>query len=81
MVALTGSLSTYRQLSIKWGVDAILMEDMEILISQTAVFEDIGRRLLALKLVAPGDKIVITAGLPRLDHGSTNTITVHHIAD
>jgi pyruvate kinase len=55
------------------------MEDMEVLISQTAVFEAVGQRLLALNLCGTGDKIVITAGLPRLAHGSTNTIKVHQI--
>ena len=79
VVAITGSPETYRQLSLNWGVHAILMEDMETLISQTAVFEAIGQRLLALNLCGSGDKIVLTAGLPRLAHGSTNTIKVHQI--
>lgn len=79
VVAITGSMETYRQLSLKWGVDALFMEDMEELISQTAVFEAIGQRLLALNLCGSGDKIVITAGLPKLAHGSTNTIKVHQI--
>lgn len=79
VIAITGSLETYRQLAIKWGVEAILMEDMDDLISQTTVFESIGQRLLALNLVGSGDRIVITAGLPRLAHGSTNTIKVHQI--
>lgn len=79
VIAITGSADTYHQLSLKWGVEAILMEDMEELISSTAVFEAIGQRLLALNLCGTGDKIVITAGLPRLAHGSTNTIKVHQI--
>jgi pyruvate kinase len=77
--AITGSVETYRQLSLKWGVRAFYMEDMESLISQTAVFEAIGQRLLALGVCNTGDRIVITAGLPRLAHGSTNTIKVHQI--
>jgi len=77
--AITGSLETYRQLSLKWGVDPLFMEDMENLISQTAMFEAIGQRLLALNLCGSSDKIVITAGLPRLARGSTNTIKVHQI--
>ncbi|MBI4403850.1 MAG: pyruvate kinase [Deltaproteobacteria bacterium] len=79
LFAITGSLETYRHLSIKWGVEGLMMADMEELISQTAVFEAIGHRLLALNLCGSGDKIVITAGLPRLAHGSTNTIKVHQI--
>ncbi len=79
ILAITGSKETYHQLALKWGVEGILMEDMESLISQTAVFEAVGQRLLALNLCGSGDKIVITAGLPRLAHGSTNTIKVHQI--
>lgn len=77
--AITGSLETYRQLSLRWGTQAILMEDMEKLIEQTSVFEAIGQRLLALNVCDSNDKIVITAGLPHLAHGSTNTIKVQHI--
>ena len=62
-----------------WGINALFMADMEELISQTAVFEAIGQRMLALNLCGSGDKIVVTAGLPRLAHGSTNTIKVHLI--
>lgn len=79
VLAITGSLETYRQLSLAWGVQPIFMEDMEQLISQTAVFEAVGQRLLSLSLARTGDTIVITAGLPRLAHGSTNTIKVHQI--
>jgi pyruvate kinase len=79
ILAITGSRATYHQLSLKWGVEGIFMEDMESLILQTAVFEAVGQRLLALNLCGTGDKIVITAGLPRLAHGSTNTIKVHQI--
>ncbi len=79
VIAITGSLETYRQLSLNWGVEPLFMEDMEALIAQTAVFEAIGQRLLGLNLCGTGDRIVITAGLPRLAHGSTNTIKVHQI--
>jgi pyruvate kinase len=79
VVAITGNVETYRQLSLKWGVQGILMEDMDSLISQTAVFESIGQRLLALGLCGTGDRLIMTAGLPRLAHGSTNTIKVHQV--
>lgn len=79
VLAITGSQQTYRQLALNWGIETIFMQDMEDLISQTAVFEAIGQRLLALNLCGTGDRIVITAGLPRLAHGSTNTIKVHQV--
>lgn len=79
ILAITGSERAARQLALRWGVDVILMEDMEGLIARTAVFEAIGQRLLALNVCGSGDKIVITAGLPALAHGSTNTIKVQNI--
>jgi len=76
IVAATSSEKTYYQTSLFWGVHAFFIEDMESLISSTAVFEAIGQRLLAWHVVGTGDKLVMTAGLPRLEHGSTNTIQV-----
>jgi pyruvate kinase len=79
MIAITGSIEVYRQLALSWGVEPLYIEDMEVLISQAGMFEAVGQRLLAWKLSQSGDRIVITAGLPKLAHGSTNTIKVHHI--
>ena len=76
IVAATSCQETYFQSALFWGVHAVWIEDMDNLIASTAVFEAIGQRLLAWHVVGTGDKIVITAGLPRLEHGSTNTIQV-----
>ncbi len=79
VIAITPVLETYRQLSVQWGIEALYMPDMPQLMSQTAVFEAIGQRLLALRFCQSGDKIVITAGFPQLGSGSTNTIKIHQI--
>ncbi len=79
VVALTSSRETYRQLSLKWGVEAYFMDEISDLVTQTVIFDEVGQKLRSLKLCAGGDKIVITAGLPRLAHGSTNTIKIHTI--
>ncbi|MBM4303173.1 MAG: pyruvate kinase [Deltaproteobacteria bacterium] len=79
VLAITGNIETYRQLSMKWGVEGLFMEDMATLMTQTSMFEAIGQRLLAKGLCNTGDKLVITAGLPRAAHGSTNTIKVHQV--
>jgi pyruvate kinase len=79
VLAITGDRTTYRQLSILWGVDAECMEDMPKMMEQTSVFDAIGERLRALKLAGTGDKIVMTAGLPKLGLGSTNTIKLHNL--
>lgn len=80
VLAITGDPETYHQLAIKWGVEALHMKDMENLVSQTALFAEIGQRLLALNLCVSRDKIIITAGLPHLTRGSTNTIKIHEIS-
>lgn len=77
--ALTGDPEVYQKLALKWGVRALLMEDMEALAGQTALFEAVGQRLTALNLCSSGDTIIMTAGLPRLARGSTNTIKVHQV--
>ncbi len=79
LIAMTSSKETYRQLSLKWGVEAVLVPDLQKLGSESAVFDAISRELLKLNLCQRGDRIVITAGLPILAHGSTNTIKVHQI--
>lgn len=79
LIAMTSSKDTYRQLSLKWGVEAVLVPDLKELGSESAVFDAISRELLKLNLCQRGDRIVITAGLPILAHGSTNTIKVHQI--
>jgi len=79
ILAITSSPDTLSQLSIVWGVQTIFMEDMHDLLAHTSVFEAIGQRLLALNLASTGDKIVISAGLPKLSKGSTNTIQLHTI--
>lgn len=79
LIAMTSSKDTYRQLSLKWGVEAVLIEDLEALGSESAIFDAISRELLKLNLCERGDKIVITAGLPIFSRGSTNTIKVQHI--
>ncbi|MBY0370075.1 pyruvate kinase, partial [bacterium] len=78
VVALTSSMETYHQLSLKWGVEAVFLPEQGEM-TQTAVFDAVGHKLRALKLCSTGDKIVITAGLPRLAHGSTNTIKIHQV--
>lgn len=80
ILAITGSLETYRHLALARGVHSIYMDDMDSLIAQTAVFEAIGQRLLGMGFLGSGDRTVITAGLPKLAHGSTNTIKVHQIS-
>jgi pyruvate kinase len=79
LIAMTASKETYRQLSLKWGVEAVLIQDPRGLGAESATFDAIGRELLKLNLCQRGDTIVITAGLPILAPGSTNTIKVHQI--
>lgn len=77
--ALTSSKDVYQKLALKWGVQALWIPDMEALAGQTTLFEVVGERLASLNLCSSGDTIIMTAGLPRLARGSTNTIKVHQL--
>lgn len=79
LVVITSDQHTYRQQSMRWGVEPLFIPDLEELITQTAVFEAIANRLKELHYCKTGDRVVITAGLPKLRSGSTNAIKVQQI--
>jgi pyruvate kinase len=76
IIAFTPTTSTYRQLALCWGVAPCLLgeakdtENMFIKVIETAMENH---------LVAEGDKVVITSGVPIGTPGSTSLIKVHTI--
>ena len=78
VIAVTPAPATQRRLALVWGVECILIDDLyedtDSMITATAA----AVRQTAL---APGDKIVITAGIPFGQSGQTNLIKVHEIHD
>ncbi|VAW33447.1 Pyruvate kinase [hydrothermal vent metagenome] len=76
VMAVSPLESTQRKLALVWGVECIQVPDFtdtDSMIEQTAV---------AMKRynLNPGDKLVITAGVPFGQSGQTNLIQVHEIS-
>ncbi|VAW42389.1 Pyruvate kinase, partial [hydrothermal vent metagenome] len=76
VMAVSPLESTQRKLALVWGVECIQVPDFtdtDSMIAQTAV---------AMKRynLNPGDKLVITAGVPFGQSGQTNLIQVHEIS-
>ncbi len=77
-LALTPRLDTARRLSLAWGLHCVVTEDAR-------GFTDMVRRAAGVVrgqgLGRPGDRIVITAGVPFGTPGATNTLRIAWITD
>ncbi|MEA1072759.1 pyruvate kinase [Sphingomonas sp. LY160] len=76
-LAMTASLKAARRLGLQWGVHAVHTRDV------SSFEEMVGKaRRMALRhhLAAPGDRMVIMAGVPFKTTGSTNVIHVVKLA-
>jgi len=75
--AFTSSESVARQLSIIYGVQAIITTDMT---STDQMLSEMERSLVASGKVKPGDNIVFVAGQPVGLRGSTNMLKLHRVS-
>jgi len=73
IIALTPSLDTARRLSIGWGLHCVLTEDAHDL---DDMVERAARIAYDEGFAGPGERIVITAGVPLGTPGSTNLLRV-----
>lgn len=71
--ALTPEPETFRQLAMVWGVIPVFSERFP---TYVAMFEVARERLLALRLAEPGDRVVVTAGVPFDTPGTTNLLKI-----
>jgi len=71
IIALTQHMHVYRQLSLYWGVRPIMLTEVSDSESTLALVED---TLLDKGVVAPGDSMVITGGLPIAARGPANFV-------
>lgn len=78
IIAVTVSDKVNRQLSLVWGVHAIAGEKTHTTDEMLEVAVDRG---LSTNLVKRGDRVVITAGVPVGESGTTNLMKVHVIGD
>jgi pyruvate kinase len=73
ILGLTPDLRTSRRLALAWGVHAVRTEDVH---NFTEMVDRACRVATAEGLASPGDRLVITAGVPFGTPGATNTLRV-----
>ncbi len=72
----TPSKSTYHALALVWGVLPVIVDKVE---STDEMINLATEKLLAFGLANPGDKFVLTAGIPWGISGTTNMIKVQEV--
>lgn len=78
IVAVTISDQVNRQLALVWGVHAVKGPKVNTIDEMLEVSVDRG---LSTKLFSRGSKVIITAGVPIGESGTTNLMKVHIIGD
>ncbi|KGX93378.1 pyruvate kinase [Pontibacillus halophilus JSM 076056 = DSM 19796] len=78
IVAVTFSERVQRMLSLVWGVHAVTGEKAESTDDMLAIAIDGG---LSTGLFDRGDRVIITAGVPVGESGTTNLMKVHVVGD
>jgi pyruvate kinase len=76
ILAVTPVLPTYRQLALVWGVLPVHVDRVP---SYEAMLEVVRDLILKRGYAQPGDRIVMTAGVPWEVSGSTNLIKVEEV--
>ena len=76
ILAVTTEVETFRQLALVWGVMPVLVDRVPSYDAMLAVIRDL---LLKREYAKPGDKLVMTAGVPWEVSGSTNLIKVEEV--
>src|SRR5699024_7774283 len=78
IVAITFSDIVNRQLSLVWGIHAVMGGQVHSTDEMLDIAIDRG---LSTKLFERGSKVIITAGVPVGESGTTNLMKVHVIGD
>ena len=76
ILAVTTVKHTYRQLALVWGITPVLVDRVPGYDAMLAVVRDL---ILRREYARPGDRIVMTAGVPWEVSGSTNLIKVEEV--
>ena len=76
ILAVTTEMTTFRQLALVWGVVPVRVDRVPSYDAMLAVVRDV---LLKREYAKPGDKVVMTAGVPWEVSGSTNLIKVEEV--
>jgi len=76
ILAVTTLKHTFRQLALVWGITPVLVDRVPGYDAMLAVVRDL---ILRREYARPGDRIVMTAGVPWEVSGSTNLIKVEEV--
>ncbi len=76
IVVLTDNVRTYHQLALTWGVTPFLVPHCDTYDQMAALAREL---LLKNKLAVPGERIVVTAGVPFDVPGTTNQLKVETV--
>jgi len=76
ILAATPDPVVYRRMALVWGVTPLLVPEYA---STDEMIENTTRAARNTGLVKPGDRVVITAGIPAGGEGRTNMLKVHVI--
>ncbi len=76
MIAFTPDNATRNQLSLSWGVEAHVTEQVG---STDAMVAQVDGELLRIGELDEGDTVIVTAGSPPGIPGNTNMVQVHHL--
>ncbi|EDX83791.1 pyruvate kinase [Synechococcus sp. PCC 7335] len=77
IVALTPNLKVYHQLNLVWGINPVLLEQLDGPLE--VLFQQMEDCLLKEQFAQPGDKVLLLGGLPFRVAGSTNFLKIHTI--
>jgi pyruvate kinase len=78
LLAFTPIAKVRSQLSLTWGVETFLTQDVE---HTDEMVRQVDEALLEIGRVEPGEQVVIIAGSPPGIPGSTNALRIHRMGD
>ena len=76
ILTITSSLITARRLAIAWGLHCVHTSDVR---SFTEMVQKASRVAAEERFAKPGDKLVITAGVPFGTPGATNILRIARV--
>lgn len=76
IIAVTHIVPTLNRLELVWGIQTLKIDPYD---SSDQAMHQIEEMLLQYGLVKPGDKVILTLGVPVLERGTTNALRVYTI--
>lgn len=76
IIAVTHILPTLNRIELVWGIQTLKIDPYN---SSEEAMQQIEKLILEYGLVKPGDKVILTLGVPVLERGTTNALRVYTI--